>query len=451
MAAAEARTGWQHRANCCFAQDNVRSAQRFARHPSSSSSTESDSAPENASYGIDHLIPDCMPYNSNPELTPSTRWWLNLEPNFGPQKEFIYDQQKSLDAELEVLNSGYINKTAIISDYYQCKEVFSTQSDSEKGVNSFVEKPCKVSVTSPRNDPSKRMQELKAGIGDGLQLPKKRDTGEFWYSDDDFMNLDSFSSLDSEQNKKLSPDLDSQWVGSEKSEPWWRSAGKDELASLVAQKSLENVENCDLPRPQIKHSRMGPIASTKFPDPNLSLDQMTELGLSNVTTYTQGSFTSGHSIYDSDSPLSHNNDHTATNQDERDDERSKAQLLEALCHSQTRARKAEKAAQQAYTEKEHIISLFFKQASQLFAYKQWLHLLQIENFCLQLNKKDGLPWSPYKGRPMKKKAHRRAGKRSGSRPRYEISKGAVAFAVGLGLAGAGLLLGWTMGWLFPTA
>lgn len=146
--------------------------------------------------------------------------------------------------------------------------------------------------------------------------------------------------------------------------------------------------------------------------------------------------------------FSHNNDDGTANLDEPDDERSKAQLLEALCHSQTRARKAEKAAQQAYTEKEHIISLFFKQASQLFAYKQWLQLLQIENFCLQLNNKDCLP---YKGRPMKKGLRRaRAGKRSG-RPRYEISKGAVAFALGLGLAGAGLLLGWTMGWLFPTA
>lgn len=447
MAAAEARTGWQHRANCCFVQEDVRSAQRFSRRPSSSSTKESDSARENSSNGIDHLIPDCMPYNSNPELTPSTRWWLNLEPNFGPQKEFTFEQRKNLEAEFEVLNSGYINKTAIISDYYQCKEVFSTQSDIKKSVNSFVEQPCKVSVPCTKIDQSKRMQELKAGAGDGPQLPKKRDSGDFWCSDDHLMNLDSFSCLSSEH--KLSPDLDSQWVGTEKTEPWWRSAGKDELASFVAQKSLENVENCDLPRPQIKHCRMGPATSTKFLDPNLSLDQMTDRGFSTIDTCTQGSFTSGHSTYGSGSPLSHNNDHGTTNQDEPDDERSKAQLLEALCHSQTRARKAEKAAQQACTEKEHIVSLFFKQASQLFAYKQWLQLLQIENFCLQLNNKDCLPWSPYKGRPMKK-GQRRAGKRSG-RPSHEISKGAVAFALGLGLAGAGLLLGWTMGWLFPTA
>lgn len=34
-------------------------------------------------------------------------------------------------------------------------------------------------------------------------------------------------------------------------------------------------------------------------------------------------------------------------------------------------------------------------------------------------------------------------------PKYEISKLVVAVAVGLSLATAGLLLGWTMGWLFP--
>lgn len=48
-----------------------------------------------------------------------------------------------------------------------------------------------------------------------------------------------------------------------------------------------------------------------------------------------------------------------------------------------------------------------------------------------------------------KKGQQRAGKRKRGRQRNEIRKCAVAFAVGLGLASAGLLLGWTMGWLFP--
>ncbi|CAH1453989.1 unnamed protein product [Lactuca virosa] len=59
-------------------------------------------------------------------------------------------------------------------------------------------------------------------------------------------------------------------------------------------------------------------------------------------------------------------------------ELSKPELLEALFHSQTRAREAEKAAQKAINVKEDMISQFMKQASQLFAYKQWFRILQLE-------------------------------------------------------------------------
>lgn len=148
----------------------------------------------------------------------------------------------------------------------------------------------------------------------------------------------------------------------------------------------------------------------------------------------------------------------STTKVEPDDDPSKTELLEALCHSQTRAREAEKAAEQAYADKEHVVALFFKQASQLFAYKQWFQLLQLENLCLQRKNKNqpisglfpsGLPWFPHRVRQAKKDQHK-AGKRRRSKRRSEIRKRAVAFAVGLGLASAGLLLGWTMGWLFPS-
>ncbi|XP_048421621.1 uncharacterized protein LOC108866348 [Pyrus x bretschneideri] len=83
MAAAGAQTAWQRRANCCFVQEDARSAPRFSSYPSSSSSkAESDIAPEN-------IKPDCMPYNRGPELAPNTKWWLNLEPNCGPQEELL--------------------------------------------------------------------------------------------------------------------------------------------------------------------------------------------------------------------------------------------------------------------------------------------------------------------------------------------------------------------------
>ena len=141
---------------------------------------------------------------------------------------------------------------------------------------------------------------------------------------------------------------------------------------------------------------------------------------------------------------------------------SKAQLVKALCHSQTRAREAEKAARKAYEEKEHIIKLFFKQASQLFAYKQWLQLLQLENIPLEPKDRDQSifnhvptvsPWIPYEAQKHgncqyqgpKKKKKKKGSTTNGNR----VNRYAVAFALGLGLTGAGLLLGWTLGWLFP--
>ncbi|WMV11590.1 hypothetical protein MTR67_004975 [Solanum verrucosum] len=127
------------------------------------------------------------------------------------------------------------------------------------------------------------------------------------------------------------------------------------------------------------------------------------------------------------------------------DDESKAQLLKALRHSQTRAREAENAAKQAFAEKEHVVQLVFRQASQLFAYKQWFQLLQLENFYFQIknNKKQPmstmLPRVPQKTkRPQKSSARVKRAKRG--RPKYDLSRYAVVFALGLGLVGAGLFL-----------
>lgn len=140
---------------------------------------------------------------------------------------------------------------------------------------------------------------------------------------------------------------------------------------------------------------------------------------------------------------------------------SKAQLLEALCHSQTRAREAEKAAKQAFAEKECILSLVFRQASQLFAYKQWLRILQLESLYAQMKTNDRpistlfpvvLPWMPYRGKKLKtnwQKGHKIKGKqKKKSRPRGDSGTYGTAFTLGLGLVGAGVFLGWTVGWMF---
>ncbi|KAE8077710.1 hypothetical protein FH972_016246 [Carpinus fangiana] len=459
MAAAEAEAARQHTANHSFVQEDVRRAPKFSCSPSSSfSKSESDGAPDNAANGPDHPSSTCIPDKLYSGPPTNIKWWLNLQPHVGPQKDFTYEQLNALETELEVLSSGFIHKkSAKISEDHQPR---GNQTVMKNNNNSYVEKPWEVSTTCKNNEHDTGMQEFKDVLGNDSQRTNKKDLGEFWYLDDKFTGLDSFNCLIPKQAKRLSSDLGSNWVGAEKAEPWWRSAGQDGLASLVAQKSLEHIENCDLPRPLAKHFRKGPSTCTECfeCDESLasSLDKMVDKGFSGLKNYTWESPTTDHSLQDSDQLFS-NSIGNGTSKDEADDDPSKTKLLEALCHSQTRAREAEKAAQEAYAEKEHIITLFFRQASQLFAYKQWFQLLQLENLYFQLKNKNQpitslfpvvLPWVPHRGRKMKK-GQPRVGKRKRCRQRNEIRKYAVAFAVGLGLASAGLLLGWTMGWLFP--
>jgi hypothetical protein len=136
---------------------------------------------------------------------------------------------------------------------------------------------------------------------------------------------------------------------------------------------------------------------------------------------------------------------------ESDADPGKAQLMEALSHSQTRAREAEKAAKQAFAEKEHILNLFIRQASQLFAYKQLFQLLQLETKSISSLFPMVLPRISYKGRKHWQSSWKATkGKRvKRGKPRYDITKYAVAFALGLSLVGGGLLLGWTVGWMLP--
>lgn len=148
---------------------------------------------------------------------------------------------------------------------------------------------------------------------------------------------------------------------------------------------------------------------------------------------------------------------------DQEDYTSKAQLLEALRHSQTRAREAEQVAKQACAEKEYVIKLVLRQASQLFAYKQWIQLVQLENMYFESQEAEAeaeastrwlnQPLRRRRGGKLQNKSCSRkaANKRSKLNRYYEVCKYSVVFAVGLGLIGAGLLLGWSLGWILPTA
>ncbi|CAN6836531.1 unnamed protein product [Brassica oleracea] len=218
---------------------------------------------------------------------------------------------------------------------------------------------------------------------------------------------ESYDSFGKDESSEIHFDPSSPWnpLSSEKAGPWWRTTDKDELASLVAQRSLDFVENCDLPTPQ-KMKRSSYYGSSPH-----------EQGPSSCK----------------------NRREEASSSSECD--LSKSELLEALRRSQTRAREAENMAKEACAEKEDLVKLLFKQASELFGYRQLMQLLQLEALYLQIkNKKiekpprDSIPW---KGRKEGRKRRCKRGKASGL----------FGLALGMSLVGAGLLLGWTVGWM----
>ncbi|XP_024007846.1 uncharacterized protein LOC18994658 isoform X2 [Eutrema salsugineum] len=223
--------------------------------------------------------------------------------------------------------------------------------------------------------------------------------------------------------------------------PWWRTTtDKDELALLVAARSVDhNIQNCDLPPPQKLHKRIhctsgekGFKTAVKSPWKQGDWNDRFERSLSYSISSTESK-------------------NTSPNTSPRRNDLSKAQLLEALRHSQTRAREAEKAAREACAEKDRVITILLTQASQMLAYKQWLKLLEMEAFYLQMKKKDAeeeqeqeQEQEQIKGMNLKKRKQRGKKKKVG-----EIGRYIMAFALGFSLIGAGLLLGWTVGWLFP--
>ncbi|XP_031095618.1 uncharacterized protein LOC115999829 [Ipomoea triloba] len=311
-----------------------------------------------------------------------------------------------------------------------------------------------------KNDHQGVMQSLNSPGGNNSEkTPVSKDVESFWCADTQLMELDSYYCLTSEQTTKP---LDSHSFGVEKAAPWWRTADKE--MSSVYLESSSYMKNRDLQRFQSEH--FGSELHTGLQCVNEV--KMEEKSVMDATNYNSGH---GHlvnklkaqcpSSLDGFSPqglsqlLSDSGADTEKLQSTESEgegfgELSRSELLEALCHSQTRAREAEKLAQQACDEKEHVVNLFFKQASYLFAYRQWLQILQLETLCLQFRNKDHGP-SPFKGKRVRKgQGHRRPPpRRKQGIPRIKLNSCSLAFAVGFSLAGAGLLIGWTLGWLFP--
>ncbi|XP_021281259.1 uncharacterized protein LOC110414409 [Herrania umbratica] len=439
MAAAEARAVWQRTANRCFVQEDAKRAPKLACCQSSSSSKQADSSPTGAADACDHPAVGFMPLNRSPSysnLPPDMRWWLQLQPSYGPQKGLTSEQLHALEDDVESL---------------------------------------KAEIKSPSKVSGVHLQDAQAATG----VDRNSDKGYSLDSTEivknyEFLEMESVECPVFKKTNDLCYDPESPWVEGGKGEPWWRTTDKDELASLVAQKSLDFIENCDLPPPQKMHVRRYSHACSGSSDGDevSSLAWKSQTGpiprpIVNSQAFTDSVRTHGRLMSSvgegkiqcaSDTSFSTTKEDTVEQVTESDP--TKAQLLEALCHSQTRAREAEKAAKQAYAEKEHVIKLFFKQASQLFAYKQWFQILQLEALYVQIKNNEQpvstlfptvLPWTPYNSRKLRKSWQKtgKARRVKNGQPRPDITKYAVAFALGLSLVGAGLLLGWTVGWMLP--
>jgi hypothetical protein len=257
MAAAEARVVWQRTANRCFVQEDAKRAPKLACCQSSSSASEQvDAGPNNTAGGPDRPALGFMP-NRNPSfsnLSPDTRWWLQLQPSYGYQKGVTYEQLNALEAEVETLSTGSVNSTTTTFDEVNLQKGGTIYVDDHKNSESSLDMQYgRLSAVCMNTAPEVRKQEVKSLCSKNpeeyLELMDMRGNYEF-------VGMDRAA----KQANEFCLDPDSPWIGSGKTEPWWRTSDKDELASLVMKNSLNLIENCDLPPPQKMYVRKHPYA-----------------------------------------------------------------------------------------------------------------------------------------------------------------------------------------------
>lgn len=408
------------------------------------------------SYSFINDAKPCKGDSSSPKIVPNVKWWSNHHEH---GKCFSHDQLNLLDAEVNLVN------TSSIKGY-----------DDENMEKKLIEEYYNTFIKNDASDMSQKQFFTDRTVSRDCSLREL-----------EFMNDSVLSQLmDVEMSKKLSSDLDSDWIELNKIQPWWQSADKDDIRSKVSQRSVHRISNSDPFGSEAKFmEKISDDYITRFDQVKLlDIDQEMSISHGDLATnpdmnisYTDNSSQENPTLLSK--PV---DDKQGNHQDPRETSSgsnnvnaakvispssdyepasggnlSRAQLLEALCHSQTRAREAEKLAQEACDDKDHMLNLFFQQASWLFAYHQWLHLLQLETICLHLRNKDqakslSIPsvsyWPGNKGTIIRKN-HSNAPRKNNERLKCSVRKCAIVFAVGVSLASAGFLVGWTIGWFFP--
>lgn len=437
----------------------------------------------------------------NPSLSLDEKWWLQFQPEFQGKINFgcdsLYNRKLSVTEEDLHSNNNQYAALQFTQQGFGNNEMYSqlptcTDSDLSNCSNGQTCGQSKNDTCCPRevNEENSAFNKVKKVNGSKDHATSAVDgcQDQAWTMD----KLMDGTGLEGSINHYLNCTNAKSY---EKGGIRWRRADQRELASIVAVKSAEHLQNCDLPPPQSVWHGSAPFKSSdKFKEMDMSKSKdadfstsvgrfkspyQEEKGLNSLLLY-------GHSPSTSEATESQVA-HKSSSADYREriiryngritssggeteyleaDYTRKSDLLDALRHSQTRAREAEKTAAIAVSEKEKLLSLFLREASHLFAYQQWLRLLEIENIKLRLQVKvlqsegrdylnsDSCEMS--RNKKMVKKDRllsmprqdRHYRKRNKSDSGMSITWG-LAVTLGLSLASAGLILGWSMGWILP--
>ncbi|MCO5606053.1 hypothetical protein L7F22_060240 [Adiantum nelumboides] len=121
-------------------------------------------------------------------------------------------------------------------------------------------------------------------------------------------------------------------------------------------------------------------------------------------------------------------------------------LGEALCHSQTRARNAEKLVSDIVIEKEKLAKLLFKEANTCRTYKERAQLLELENMRLKTHNDHGKEVPAAYCNVSELSAHCKFYQKGMSKGGASLlGTVGLAFALGLSCASAGFMIGCYMG------
>ena len=236
MAAAEARAAWQRAANRCLVQEDAKRAPKLACCPQSVQQHDTS----NPTNPQDPHIPNFMPVNWNlmsSNLPTDTQWWLQLQPNFGCQMALARE------------HLNYINGEAGEKKMEGSVPLSKPEDVGAKRAADPFEPPWIVSTNFMKQSSETGLEELKTLAGYApTSLKCKGNTKNCIYEDTEFAEFKAFDPLFSKKPQKEYCGMNAPWEDNKKSQPWWQVADGDGLASLVAERAMENIVNNDLPR-----------------------------------------------------------------------------------------------------------------------------------------------------------------------------------------------------------